>query len=214
MIKEQISVFDMLKIGVGPSSSHTLGPWRAAQRFIKRLGDDALIEDVEQIQIYLYGSLAKTGKGHGTDIAVALGINGDDPVTIDVDQIVPTIDRIKMGNKITLQEGKEIDFSFADDIVFMYNESLPFHPNALTFQAFLRTGKAISETYYSIGGGFVVQEDEDLGDSKHVDLPFPIENSSELLGWCIRTGLKISEIVLENETTWRDETETKAKMLE
>src|SRR5690606_28737251 len=103
---------------------------------------------------------------------------------------------------------------FRSDIIFMFNESLPFHPNALTFQAFLSTGKAISETYYSIGGGFVIQEGEDLGDRHHVDLPFPIENAAELLGWCIRTGLKISEIVLENETTWRKEAETKAKMLE
>ena len=214
MIKEQISIFDMLKIGVGPSSSHTLGPWRAAQRFIKRLEDDNSIKDVEQIQIYFYGSLAKTGKGHGTDIAVVLGINGDDPVTVDVNQITPTIDRIKAKNKIALHGDRKIDFSFTDDIIFMFHESLPYHPNALTFQAFLSTGKAISETYYSIGGGFVVQEGEDLGDSKHVDLPFPIENASELLGWCIRTGLKISEIVLENETTWREEAETRAKMLE
>src|SRR5690606_31025991 len=100
MIKEQISVFDMLKIGVGPSSSHTLGPWRAAQRFIKRLEESNLTSDVEQIQIYLYGSLAKTGKGHGTDIAVALGIDGEDPVTVDVDQITPIINRIKAENKI------------------------------------------------------------------------------------------------------------------
>lgn len=214
MIKEQISVFDMLKIGVGPSSSHTLGPWRAAQRFIKRLEESNLVQAVEQVQIYLYGSLAKTGKGHGTDIAVTLGIRGDDPVTVDVDQINPIIERVKSENKIELNGGKEINFSFADDIVFMFNESLPFHPNALTFQAFLSTGKAISETYYSIGGGFVIQEGEDLGDRHHVDLPFPIENAAELLGWCIRTGLKISEIVLENETTWRKEAETKAKMLE
>jgi len=214
MIKEQISVFDILKIGVGPSSSHTLGPWRASQRFIKRLEKDNRIEEVEQLQVHLYGSLAKTGKGHGTDIAVALGINGDDPVTIDVNQIIPTIDRIKKNQKISLGGEKEIDFSFTDDIIFLFNESLPFHPNALTFQAFLTNGKAISETYYSTGGGFVVQENENADNHNHVDLPFPIENAAELLGWCIRTGLKISEIVLENETAWQDEAKTKTQLLE
>lgn len=213
MEKEQISVFDILKIGVGPSSSHTLGPWRAAQRFLARLEKDDLVSDVEQVQIHLYGSLAKTGKGHGTDIAVALGINGDDPVTIDVNQIDPTIDNIKTENKISLGGTRDISFSFSDNIIFHFTESLPFHPNALTFQAFLTTGKAVSETYYSIGGGFVTQENEEVNKDSQIDLPFPIENADELLGWCIRTGLSISDIVLENETAWRSEEETRDQML-
>ena len=212
MEKEQISVFDILKIGVGPSSSHTLGPWRAAQRFLKRLDEEGLTA-VEQIQIHLYGSLAKTGKGHGTDIAVALGINGDDPVTIEVNKITPTIESIKTDEKISLGGKKEIAFSFQNDIIFHFTESLPFHPNALTFQAFFTTGKAISETYYSVGGGFVTQENEDLNQDSQIDLPFPIENANELLGWCIRTGLSISDIVLENETAWRNEEDTRTQML-
>jgi len=212
-MKEQISVFDVLKIGVGPSSSHTLGPWRAAQRFIARLNADKHIADVEQIQVLLFGSLAKTGHGHGTDIAVTLGINGEDPVTVDVNSIHSIIDDIKREGKISLGGKKEISFSYSDDIIFMSKESLPFHPNALTFQAFLKTGKAISETYYSIGGGFIVQENEKIDDDKHVDLPFPIDNASDLLGWCIRTGLKIPDIVLENETAWRDESETHKGLL-
>src|SRR5690606_35460320 len=214
MSKEQISIFDMLKIGVGPSSSHTLGPWRAAQLFVELLKKDNLLKDIERLQVYLYGSLAKTGKGQGTDIAVALGLQGKDPVTINVDEITPTIDKIKVENKITLDDMGEIEFSFENDIVFMFHENLPFHPNALTFQAFLNTGKAISETYYSIGGGFVVQEEDTADTSRQVDLPFPIENASELLGWCIRTGLRISDIVLENETTWRSEDETRQRLLE
>lgn len=213
MEKEQISVFDILKIGVGPSSSHTLGPWRAAQRFLARLEDDALTNNVEQLQIHLYGSLAKTGHGHGTDIAVALGINGNDPVTIDVNQITPIIESIKDDKKVSLGGKQTIPFSFKDDIVFHFTESLPFHPNALTFQAFLTNGKAISETYYSIGGGFVTQENEVIDSNSQIDLPFPIENANELLGWCIRTGLSISDIVLENETAWRSEEETRAQML-
>ena len=214
MSKEQISIFDMLKIGVGPSSSHTLGPWRAAQLFVELLKKDNLLKDIERLQVYLYGSLAKTGKGHGTDIAVALGLQGKDPVTINVDEITPTIDKIKVENKITLDDMGEIEFSFENDIVFMFHENLPFHPNALTFQAFLNTGKAISETYYSIGGGFVAQEEDTADTSRQVDLPFPIDNASELLGWCIRTGLRISDIVLENETTWRSEDETRQRLLE
>lgn len=213
-MKEQISIFDVLKIGVGPSSSHTLGPWRAGQRFITQLENDNMTNDVEQINIILYGSLAKTGRGHGTDIAVTLGINGEDPVTVDVNQIQPIIDRIKNNGKISLGGKREIKFSYSDDIIFMFNESLPFHPNALTFQAFLTNGKAVSETYYSIGGGFITQENEAPDSNKHVDLPFPIENAADLLGWCIRTGLRIPDIVLENETAWRDEKETYKGLLE
>lgn len=213
-MKEQISVFDILKIGVGPSSSHTLGPWRASQRFIKQLETEQLLEYVEAVKIILYGSLAKTGVGHGTDIAVALGLDGEDPVTVDVNQIVPIINRIKEESEIRLGGKHNIEFSYINDIVFMFKESLPYHPNALTFQAFLSTGKAISETYYSIGGGFVVQENESNDFKEHVDLPFPIENASELQGWCKRTGLRISEIVLENETAWRTESETRAGLLE
>ncbi len=213
-MKEQISVFDILKIGVGPSSSHTLGPWRAAQRFIKKLEDEGLLEKVEGIKIILYGSLAKTGVGHGTDIAVALGLNGEDPVTVDVNQIVPIINKIKEKGEICLAGKRNIEFSYSDDIVFLVNESLPFHPNGLIFQAFLSTGKAVSETYYSIGGGFVVQENESSNLKRHIDLPFPIENASELQGWCKRTGLKISEVVLENESAWRTEQETRNGLLE
>src|SRR5690606_12550416 len=213
MTKETISVFDILKIGVGPSSSHTLGPWRAAQRFIKQLEDQQLIDEVEQIQVLLYGSLAKTGKGHGTDIAVTLGIHGEDPVSIDVNTITPTMQNIKSEGKIRLNGLREIPFSFDDDIIFLFNESLDYHPNALTFQAFLRTGKAISETFFSIGGGFVVKENEEPNAGHHIDLPFPIENADELLGWCIRTGLKVSEVVLENETAWRPEEQTREQLL-
>lgn len=212
-MKEQISVFDILKIGVGPSSSHTLGPWRAGQRFIASLEKDNLLDSVEQLKIILYGSLAKTGRGHGTDIAVALGVDGEDPVTVDVNQIDPIINRIKESGQISLGGKRSIAFSYKDDIVFMFNESLPFHPNALTFQALLSTGKAVSATYYSIGGGFVVQENESNDLKKHVDLPFPIENAADLQGWCKRTGLKISEVVLENESAWRSEKETREGLL-
>jgi len=208
MQREQISVFDMFKIGIGPSSSHTLGPWRAAQQFVQSLEDKDALPIVEEVKILLYGSLAKTGRGHGTDIAILLGLSGDDPVTFEVDQVVPKTDGIRKSHSLVLGGRQPVVFNEIDDLLFLFNESLPYHPNAVTFQAFLADGTAISETYYSIGGGFVVKEGGQ-GQSKHeVDLPFPIETANNLLHWCIKTGLKISEVVMENECAWRSEQET------
>ncbi|RZK55836.1 MAG: L-serine ammonia-lyase [Pedobacter sp.] len=214
MQKEQISVFDIFKIGIGPSSSHTLGPWRAAQQFTNSLNTAGLLADVVQVKILLYGSLAKTGKGHGTDIAILLGLAGGDPVTFDVNAIDSTVAEIKQSQKLTLGGSKEISFSYNDDLIFLFMESLPFHPNAVTFQAFLNSGKAFSETYYSIGGGFVVKEGENGSEKEQVDLPFPVEKASELLHWCLSTGLKVSEVVMENEAAWRKEAETKKGILQ
>ena len=208
MQKEQISVFDMFKIGIGPSSSHTLGPWRAAQQFVQILESKNLLSLVIGVKILLYGSLAKTGKGHGTDIAILLGLSGDDPVTFEVDQVGPKTERITSSNKLMLAGKKEINFFVNDDLLFLFNESLPYHPNAVTFQAFLINGTALSETFYSIGGGFVVREGGQGQQRLEVDLPFPIETANNLLHWCIKTGLKISEVVMENELAWRSEQET------
>lgn len=208
MNKEQISIFDIFKIGVGPSSSHTLGPWRAAQKFVQKLQQDEVLSDVEGIKILLYGSLAKTGKGHGTDIAILLGLSGDDPVTFDVNQIQPKVETIKASQKLVLGGKEVINFNYGDDLLFLMTESLAYHPNAVTFQAFLKNGTARSETYYSIGGGFVVQENQEAGDTPEVDLPFPVQHAKDLLVWCMRTGLKVSEVVLENEHAWRSEEDT------
>jgi len=213
MQREQISVFDMFKIGIGPSSSHTLGPWRAAQQFVQMLEDQKLLPSVEGIKILLYGSLAKTGKGHGTDIAILLGLSGDDPVTFDVNAIDTKINSIKTCGKLMLAGNTEITFSVPDDLLFLFNESLPYHPNAVTFQAFLMGDKAISATFYSIGGGFVVKEGEQNQSKTEVDLPFPIDTAGDLLHWCMKTGLKISEVVLENELAWRNEPEVRAGVL-
>ncbi len=208
MQKEQISVFDIFKIGIGPSSSHTLGPWRAAQQFVKLLEDKTALPLVDEIKILLYGSLAKTGRGHGTDIAILLGLSGDDPVTFEVNQVVPKTNHIRQSGRLMLGNTKEIAFDDSADMLFLFNESLPYHPNAVTFQAFLMDGTAISQTYYSIGGGFVVTEDGQNSQKAEVDLPFPIDTAANLLHWCIKTGLKISEVVMENELAWRSEQET------
>ncbi len=213
MIKEQISVFDMFKIGIGPSSSHTLGPWRAAQRFTQALAARGVLARTEAIKILLYGSLAKTGIGHGTDVAILLGLSGDDPVTFAVDEVTPKVTRIRQEQRLLLGGEHEIPFAYGEDLLFLYAQSLPFHPNAVTFQALLDGGNAVSETYYSIGGGFVVQEGDAGGNQQEVDLPFPVQQANDLLVGCMRTGLKISELVLENEQAWRPEEETKAGIL-
>jgi len=213
MKREQISVFDMFKIGIGPSSSHTLGPWRAAQQFVQLLNETQVLPKTAEIKILLYGSLAKTGHGHGTDIAIVLGLSGDDPVTFNVSAIDDKIAGIKATGQLSLGGEHDIPFSYEHDLLFLYNEVLPFHPNAVTFQALLNHGSAISRTYYSIGGGFVV-EDGGKGQAKaEVDLPFPIDTAADLLHWCLKTGLKISEVVLENELAWRSEQDTRDGIL-
>lgn len=212
-MKEQISIFDIFKIGVGPSSSHTLGPWRAAQKFVLQLEQERLLTSTETIKILLYGSLAKTGKGHGTDVAILLGLSGDDPVTFDVNQIEPKFESIKREKILQLGGKHQLVFDYTEDVLFLMTESLPFHPNAVTFQALLNNGSARTETYYSIGGGFVVQDGQASDNSTEVDLPFPVQNAKDLLVWCMRTGLKVSEVVMENEHAWRSETETNQGIL-
>jgi L-serine dehydratase len=210
---ESISVFDIFKIGVGPSSSHTLGPWRAAQRFLHSIEKSHSIFDVNSVRILLYGSLAKTGKGHGTDIAVQLGLSGDDPVTFDVNMINPKISDIASMKKLVLQGKHEIDFDPAEDIDFLMNESLPFHPNALSFLATFTNGEQVAETYYSVGGGFVKKEGETSNSAEEITLPFPINTSEDMLHWCRKTGLTIHELVMENELAWRSEKETREGVL-
>jgi L-serine dehydratase len=210
---EAISAFDMFKIGVGPSSSHTLGPWRAANLFLDSLSKKNLLSKVTRLEILLYGSLAKTGKGHGTDIAVQLGLSGEDPVTFDVNMIDSKINDIKMMKKLMLNGKYEIDFEPAEDIEFLFTETLPYHPNALTFLAVLSTGDHIAETYYSVGGGFVHKEGEQADDDATVILPFPINDAGDLLHWCMKTGMGISEVVMENENAWRSEEDTRKGLL-
>ena len=213
MPDEAISVFDILKIGVGPSSSHTLGPWRAAQRFVKSLSDKNLLQDTTSVRVLLYGSLAKTGKGHGTDIAIQLGLCGEDPVTFDVQSINSRIADIAAMKELLLGGLHEVQFDAREDIEFLYSESLPFHPNAVSFLAESKSGEAVSETYYSVGGGFVVKEGEERSQGSAIQLPFPINNANELLHWCMKTGMAINEVVMENEHAWRTEKQTREGVL-
>ncbi|MDV7187204.1 L-serine ammonia-lyase [Lutibacter sp. TH_r2] len=203
---ECISIFDMLKIGIGPSSSHTLGPWRAAERWINHLQKENTFKQVTSVTIDLYGSLSLTGKGHATDLAVILGLAGKDPETIPTENIQNIIQNIKTTNKLNFGNEFEINFNSSKAITFN-SEFLPFHANGIRFKAFSSEGKEISnDTYYSIGGGFVVRE-ELINAKENIEIqktfPYPIQNAKELENYCSTTKMQISEVVLENEKSLR-----------
>ncbi len=211
---ECISVFDMLKIGVGPSSSHTLGPWRASQRFIEELKSDKVLNQVEALQVNLYGSLSLTGKGHASDIASVLGLCGFDPVTMDTSIINQEIDAIKKSHQLYLDKTQTISFNFDEDIKF-HKRFLDFHPNGITYEARLKNGKLISSSFYSIGGGFVVKEERENAKQNIEDFksfPFSIEKATDLLSFCQEEQKLISEIVLENERSLRSDQEIDAQL--
>ncbi|SFO26479.1 L-serine dehydratase [Paenimyroides ummariense] len=201
---ECISVFDMLKIGVGPSSSHTLGPWRAAERFIAELKDLNIFDKTERVTVDLYGSLSLTGIGHATDLAVMLGLSGADPEYVPIDDISGIIDQIKQTNILNLGNAVQIQFNPSENIVFNKN-FLPFHANGLSFTAFYE-GKEYVSTFYSIGGGFVVKEESAANTEKDeikATFPFPVDKADELLAFCKQENKSISELVYENELSLR-----------
>ncbi len=214
-MQESISVFDMLKIGVGPSSSHTLGPWRAAERFLNELRLEGLLEKTERVKTDLYGSLSLTGKGHATDLAVMLGLSGQDPEYIPIDRIAGIISDIQESAAILLGGERSIPFSFFADIQFNRN-FLPFHANGLTFTAFTSDDISYSSTFYSIGGGFVVKEEREnaavKSEIKH-SFPFPIDKADELLQYCNIQQKAIWEIVYENEKSMRSEDVISSELL-
>ncbi len=206
---ECISVFDMLKIGVGPSSSHTLGPWRAAERWLQELHENKQFDTVEQVNVKLYGSLSLTGKGHATDIAIVLGLLGTDPVTIPIETIHTAVEEVKTSKQLNLGGKRMIPFDFKADILFL-REFLPFHANGMCFEAQLSSGETVMETYYSIGGGFVVIEERIHAKENNAvfkTFPFPIKKGAELLSFCAAEQKPISAIVLENERSLRTDDE-------
>ena len=214
MKEEHISVFEIFKIGVGPSSSHTLGPWRAAQQFLEEVKKEIQLHTIRGLTIHLYGSLTKTGKGHGTDTAVLLGLGGNDPVTMDTEKIPSVLACIAEEERLWLQGEIPIAFSPKRDIVFHSDESLPFHPNGMTFHAYLPGDRSIQKTFYSVGGGFVVQEENSASvPASGPTPPFPVNYTADLLRWHALSGKAIWEIVLENELSWRPDTVVKEELL-
>ena len=195
-----LSVFDMLKIGVGPSSSHTLGPWRAVQRWIRELDK---LDGIERITIALYGSLALTGKGHCTDTAICLALLGHDPETVQVDLIPSYMDWLQESQSLFIYN-QSIPFNPTTDIEYHTSISLPTHANGMQCTAYSK-GKAYTSTYYSVGGGFVIQEGESEEDQQSpVQLPYPCEASDTLLQHCTNKNFSIADMVWANELTWRD----------
>ncbi len=208
---ESISVFDILKIGIGPSSSHTMGPWRAMQFCLEAFKAQHTITSIHSIRTELYGSLAKTGFGHATDKAIMLAILGFDPVTIDAERIEDYINDIKKDGQISVFNEQKIPYNPSKDIVFDRTTQYEFHSNALKISIFYGQNEVFERLYFSIGGGFVVE-----GPSESIDetsrLPYPIDRAADLLGWCKNKKLTISEIVFQNELTWRKEAEIKTKL--
>jgi L-serine dehydratase len=203
---ECISVFDMLKIGIGPSSSHTLGPWRAAERWIKELKTANKFNNIEQITVDLYGSLSLTGKGHATDLAIMLGLSGADPETIPTETIDIIIASIRNTNTLVLNNERPLQFDAKTDIVFN-RKFLPFHANGMIFTALI-DGKKSRSTFYSIGGGFVVKEErKNSKRNKEIfkTFPYPIQTGKELLAYCKDLNKSISEVVIENEKSLRSD---------
>lgn len=214
-MQECISVFDMLKIGVGPSSSHTLGPWRAAERFLNELQQQQILDKVQHIDIDLYGSLSLTGKGHATDFAVILGLSGQNPEYMPIENITSIIDAVKKDKVLWLNNQYQLDFCFERDIIFNKN-FLFFHANGLKFSATLIDNQRYEAVFYSIGGGFVVKEERlnaKLKSQIKCAFPFPIQKASELLQYTIDQNKKISEIVYENEKSMRATSEIDSELM-
>ncbi|WP_406123858.1 L-serine ammonia-lyase [Streptomyces canus] len=213
-----ISVFDLFSIGIGPSSSHTVGPMRAARMFARRLRNEELLSSVDSVRCELYGSLGATGHGHGTPKAVLLGLEGASPRTVDVENADDRVAEIKAAGVLKLLGEREIPFSFDDDLVLHRRKTLPYHANGMTVWAYDASGaELMSKTYYSVGGGFVVDEDAVGADRIKLDdtvLKYPFRTGDELLRLTKETGLSISALMLENERAWRTEDEIRTGLLE
>ncbi|GAA0486396.1 L-serine ammonia-lyase [Streptomyces olivaceiscleroticus] len=218
-----ISVFDLFSIGIGPSSSHTVGPMRAARMFVGRLKKDGLLAQTTSVRAELFGSLGATGHGHGTPKAVLLGLEGHSPRTVDVEHADDMVERIRTTKRLRLLDAEigdlhEIDFDESTELILHRRRSLPYHANGMTLFAYDEHGAPLLEkTYYSVGGGFVVDEDAVGADRIVLDdtvLKYPFRTGDELLRLAQETGLSISALMLENEKAWRTEEEIRAGLLE
>jgi L-serine dehydratase len=212
-----ISAFDLFKIGIGPSSSHTVGPMRAAGMFAGSLAAEGLLPRVAGLRVELFGSLGATGHGHGSVKAVVLGLAGERPETVDPVAAEPMVARVRETGRLAMPGGREIAFDPDSDIVLHRRKRLPFHSNAMLFAATDERGERIAErTYYSIGGGFVLGEDENGAPVIEADatpVPYPFDTGQELLAHTARTGLSISGVMMANETVRRSEAEVRAGLL-
>ncbi|SQH36935.1 L-serine ammonia-lyase [Pseudomonas mucidolens] len=210
-----ISVFDLFKIGIGPSSSHTVGPMRAAALFVQVLRERGMLEQVRRVEVQLYGSLSATGIGHGSDNAVIMGLMGEWPDAIDPSQIGPRIDTVRKTNTLLLDNRLPVPFLWSRDMRLL-DENLPFHPNAMTLVVFGDEAELHRDTYYSVGGGFVVDEAQarsGVADTDRTELPYDFSSAVELLSLCKTHNLRVAELMLANEKVWRSEAEIRSGLM-
>jgi L-serine dehydratase len=210
-----LSVFDIFKIGIGPSSSHTMGPMRAAREFALGLEKGGLLGKTRQVIVRLYGSLALTGRGHGTDRAILLGLEGAEPETVDPDSFEPTVKRIRSTGRINLLGEHDTGFDEPMQLLFMRSERLPHHSNGMRFAALGEGGAVLrEESFYSIGGGFITREGEtEANAAVHALPPYPFESGDELLELSREHGLELFELVLANERAWRADAEIRSRLM-
>jgi L-serine dehydratase len=210
-----ISVFDLFKIGIGPSSSHTVGPMRAAATFAQALRERGLLAQVQRVEVRLYGSLSATGVGHATDRACLLGLMGQWPDQIDPHSIEPRIAKLLQERCLMLDGRQPVDFDYGRDMLLL-DESLAYHPNAMTLNAEGEQGCLFSQTYYSVGGGFIVEQaeiDAPQSSAEQVKLPYEFSSAAELLSLCKQHGLSVSQLMMANERAWRSEDDIRAGLL-
>ncbi|MCF4981051.1 L-serine ammonia-lyase [Pseudomonas gessardii] len=210
-----ISVFDLFKIGIGPSSSHTVGPMRAAALFVQGLRERALLEQVRRVEVQLYGSLSATGIGHGSDNAVIMGLMGEWPDAIDPSQIGRRIETLRQTQTLLLDNRVPVPFVWSRDMRLI-DENLAFHPNAMTLVVYGAQAELHRDTYYSVGGGFVVDEAQarsGVADLDRTELPYDFSSAVELLQLCKRHNLRVAELMLANEKVWRTEEEIRSGLM-
>jgi len=209
-----LSAFDIFKIGIGPSSSHTVGPMRAALLFARSLEQRGLLARVARLRVDLFGSLGATGHGHATDQGVILGLFGDAPDTVRPETVPPRLEALRRGGTLMLLGTTPIAFDRVRDIVFRGEESLPEHPNAMRFTAFATDDAVLAEgSYFSVGGGFVVEGGQAVAQTAAVAVPHPFSTGDELMAQCRENGLSVAALVLRNECAWRPEAEVRAGLL-
>lgn len=211
---QSISIFEIIKVGIGPSSSHTMGPWNAAEFFINKIKRESDIQQVKNIKVEFFGSLAKTGVGHGTDIAGMLGLSGENFKTIDTKTIDAKVAAIKESQVINLGGEKVIPFIYGVHLILNREKSLDFHPNGMIFTAEIENGETVTQDYYSVGGGFVATKEENSLEESCTRTLYPCHKASDLRRYCERLNLdKISDLVYLNEESWRTKEETQAEAL-
>ncbi|MEI8124343.1 MAG: L-serine ammonia-lyase [Parachlamydiaceae bacterium] len=213
-----ISTFNLFSIGIGPSSSHTVGPMRAARQFVLKLDQENLLSRVCSVKVDLYGSLALTGKGHSTDVAILLGLEGETADGVDPNQVEAKVQRVRSEHTLNLFGRHKVSFDEPSQLIFHYDKQLPYHPNGMRFHAFDASGKELKvEVYYSVGGGFIVDHaaascDKHIVENSH-KLPHPFKTAEQLLQMCRDNKMTIEQIVMENELTWRSKEEIRAGLL-